>query len=162
MLILGPLSWEFFLAERTFHQVMPIFRVPRNLPPLGLSFESIIMDDPAYTTGSFDAYMDTSKDYANWFAESSTGPIIKDVPVSEGRVLGGIIRAQVASRANWRLCVKVIQARIIELETTAATREVHMQEETVHALAWEREFGRGIKKPILLSQRESGANFRVS
>jgi len=42
---------------------------------------------------SFDAYMDTSKDYATWFAESSTEPIIGDVPMSEGRVLGGIVHA---------------------------------------------------------------------
>ena len=46
-----------------------------------------------YEMGSFNAYMDTSRDYATWFAESSTGPIIGDVSVSGGRVLEGIIRA---------------------------------------------------------------------
>ena len=45
------------------------------------------------TMGSFDAYMDTSKDYTTWFVESSTGPIIGNVPVSGGGVLGGIVRA---------------------------------------------------------------------
>jgi len=79
---------------------MPIYEVPRDLPPLGLSFESVVLDVPAYMMGSFDAYMDTSRDYATWFAESSTGPIIGDVPISSGRMLGGLIRAQVASRAE--------------------------------------------------------------
>lgn len=50
------ISWEFFLAERTFNQVMLVYRVPRDLPPFGLSFESIVMDDPIYATSSFDAY----------------------------------------------------------------------------------------------------------
>ena len=40
--------------------------------------------------GSFDAYVDTIKDYATWFAESSMGPIVGDVPMSGGRVLEGI------------------------------------------------------------------------
>lgn len=55
-------------------------------------------------------HLDTSKDYYTWFTESFARPIIGDVPVSGGRVLGGIICAQV----------------------------VHMQEETAWALAWER------------------------
>ena len=46
---------------------MLIFGVRKDPPPLGLSFESIVMDNSAYTTGSFDAYVDTSKDYATWF-----------------------------------------------------------------------------------------------
>ena len=33
------------------------------LPP-SYSFESIVMDDLTYAIGSFDAYMDTSRDYA--------------------------------------------------------------------------------------------------
>lgn len=78
---------------------MSVYRVPRDLPPLGLSFETIVLDDPAYTASSFDAYMDTNRDYATWIAESSTGPIIRDVPVSGDRVLGDIIHAQVAYRA---------------------------------------------------------------
>ena len=41
-------------------------------------------------TSTFDAYVDTSRDYSTWFVESSVGPIIKDVPVNGGRVLGGI------------------------------------------------------------------------
>ena len=39
-------SWEFF-----------------DLPPLSMSFESIVLDDPSYVTSSFDAYVDTNKDY---------------------------------------------------------------------------------------------------
>ena len=81
------------MAERTFHQVMSIYGVHRDLHPLSLSFESIVLDNPAYTTGSFDAYVDTSSDYAIWFAESSAGPIIGDVPMSGGRVLKGIVHA---------------------------------------------------------------------
>ena len=61
---------------------MLVFGVPRDPPPIGLSFESVVLDDPTYATGSFDAYMETSRDYVTWFAESSTGPIIKDVPVN--------------------------------------------------------------------------------
>ena len=72
---------------------MLVYGVPRDPPPFGLSFESIVLDDLAYVTSSFDAYVDTSRDYATWFIESFTGPIIGDVPVSGGRVLGGIIRA---------------------------------------------------------------------
>ena len=81
------------MAERTFHQVMSIYGVLRNLAPLNLSFESIVLDDPVYATGSSDAYVDTSRDYAIWFAESSIGPIIEDVPVSGGRVQKGIAHA---------------------------------------------------------------------
>ena len=105
---------------------MPVYGIPRDPPPHGLSFETIVLDDLANTTCSFNAYMDTSKDYATWFAESSTGPIIRDIPVSGGRVLGGIIRAQVASEVEWRVRVEVLQARVIELEATLAIREVHM------------------------------------
>ena len=85
---------------------MPIYGVPRDLPPLGLSFETIVLDDSAYTTGSFDAYVDTNQDYATWLTESSAGPIIGDVPVSGGRVVRGIICAQVASKAEWRVHAK--------------------------------------------------------
>ena len=57
-------SWEFFLAEKTFHQVIPDYRVPRDPAPHGLSFKTIVLSDPAYATGFFDAYMDTSRDYS--------------------------------------------------------------------------------------------------
>ena len=57
-------SWEFFLAERALYQVMPIYGVPRDPPPLRLLFESVVLDDSTYATGSFNAYMDTSRDYA--------------------------------------------------------------------------------------------------
>ena len=48
MLVLGPVELGVFLAEWTFHQVMPIFGVPKDLPPLGLLFESVVLDDPTY------------------------------------------------------------------------------------------------------------------
>ena len=67
--------------------------MPRDLPLRGLSFETIILGDPAYAMGSFNAYVDTNRDSSTWFAEPSAGPINGDVPVSRGRVLGGIIRA---------------------------------------------------------------------
>ena len=75
-------SWEFFLVERTFHQVMPVYRIPRDLTPHGLSFKAIVLDDLEYAMGAFNAYVDTSRDYSTWFAKSSVGPIIGDVPVS--------------------------------------------------------------------------------
>ena len=96
------------MAKRTFHQVMPVFGVPRDLPPLGLSFESIVLDDPTYAIGSIDAYVDTSMDYATWFVASSTRPIMGDVPVSGGKVLGGITHAQVTSVADWRSRAKTL------------------------------------------------------
>ena len=52
------------MAKRAFHQVILIFEVPRDPPPLDLSFESIVVDDPTCTTGYFDAYVDTHWDYA--------------------------------------------------------------------------------------------------
>lgn len=55
-------------------------------------------------------------------------------------MLGGIVPAQVASEGKWRMRAEALEARVIELETTAAVRVVHMQEETAPALAWEREF----------------------
>ena len=109
---------------------MSVYGVPRDLPPLSLSFESIILDDPAYTTSSFDAYVDTSWDYATWFVESYAWSIIGDVPVNGDRVLGGIVYSQVASGAVWRVRTKALQARLTELEATIAARDIHMQEET--------------------------------
>ena len=121
------------MEERTFHQFMSVFRVPRDPPPLGLSFKSIVLDDSTYVTSSFDTYVDTSKDYAIGFAESSTGPIIGDVLVSGSGVLGGIVHAQVASKAEWRLRAKALQVRVTELEITTTARKVPIQEETARA-----------------------------
>ena len=124
------ISKEFFLAKRTIHQVLLVYRVPSDPPLHGLSFETIILCDPAYATGSFNAYVDTNRDYATSFTESSTGPIIGDVPVSKGRVLGGSIYAQVTTGAKWRAHAKALHAKATELEATLTTREAHMQEET--------------------------------
>ena len=88
------------MAERTFHQVISVFVLPKDLHPFSFSFNSIVMDNPAYVTSSFDAYVETSRDYATWFTESSMGPFMGDVPVNGGRVLGGIVCAQVASGAE--------------------------------------------------------------
>ena len=72
---------------------MPVYGVPRDPPPHGLSFEAIVLDDPKYATGTFDAYVNTSRYYSTWFAESSTGLIIGDVLMSGGRMLEGVVRA---------------------------------------------------------------------
>lgn len=59
--------------------------------------------------------------------------------------------------------VKALQARVTELETTAATREVHIQKETDRALALERElWQRDREAQATMAERESGASFRVS
>ena len=79
---------------------MPVCEVPRDPPPHDLSFEAMVLDDPDYATSAFDAYVDMSKDYSTWFIESSAGPIIGDVPVSGGKVLGGAVRVQVAIGAK--------------------------------------------------------------
>ena len=70
---------------------MPVYGVPRDPPPHDLTFEAMVLDDPDYATGALDAYIDTSRDYSTWFAESSTWPIIGDVLVSGGRVKGGAV-----------------------------------------------------------------------
>ena len=66
---------------------MPVYGVPKDPLPHGLSFKAIVLDDPEYAVGTFNAYVDTSRDYSTWFVESFTGSIIGDVPVSGGRVL---------------------------------------------------------------------------
>ena len=86
-------SWEFFLEEKAFHQVMPVYGVPRDLPPYSLSFKTMVLGDLAYAIVSFDVYVNTSREYSTWFTESFVGLIIGDVPVSRGRVLGSIIHA---------------------------------------------------------------------
>ena len=63
---------------------MSIYRVPKDLPPCGLSFETMVLGNSAYATGSFNAYIDTSREYSTWFTESFAGQIIGDVPVSGG------------------------------------------------------------------------------
>ena len=75
---------------------MPVYGVLRDPPPYDLSFETIVLGELAYARGSFDAYVDTNKDYSTWFAKSSTCSIIGYVPVSGGRVLRGIIHPQMA------------------------------------------------------------------
>ena len=52
--------------------------------------------------------MDINRDYATWFVESFVGPIIGNVPVSGGRVLGGIVCAQMASGAEWSVRVEAL------------------------------------------------------
>ena len=79
---------------------MPIYEVPKDPPHQGLSFKAMVLEDPDYATGAFDAYVDTSRDYSTWFVESSARPIIGDVLVRGGRVLRGAIRTQVATRAE--------------------------------------------------------------
>ena len=89
--------------------------------------------------------------------------------MSKGRVLGGITRAHVASKAKWRLRAETLQARVTELETATTAREAHMQKEIARALMRERErereresFGKGIERPVLLPQIERRPSFKVS
>jgi len=49
-------SWEFFLAKRTYHQVIPAFKVPRDLPR-ELSCSAMILDDLDYGTSSFEGFV---------------------------------------------------------------------------------------------------------
>jgi len=105
---------------------MLVYGVPRDPPSLGLSFKSIVLDNLAYVMGSFDAYVDTSRNYGTWLGKSSTRPINGNVLVSGGRVLGGLIRAQVASGVEWRARAEALQAKVTELEATLATREARM------------------------------------
>ena len=114
---------------------MPVYGVPRDPPPHGLSFEAMVLGDPDYARGTFNAYVDTSRDYSTSFAESSTGPIIGDVLVSGGRMLGGVIRTQVATEAEWRAHAKTAKARVTKLEALFTAREAHMQDKTARALA---------------------------
>lgn len=67
------------------------------------------------------------------------GPIIGDVPVSGGIVLGGAIRTQVAIGAKWRMRAETTKAKVTEFEVLFAAREAHMQKEIARALAQERE-----------------------
>ena len=133
------MSWEFFLVEMTFHQVMPVYRVPRDLTPHGLSFKAIVLDDLEYAMGAFDAYVDTSRDYSTWFAKSSVGPIIRDVPMNGGKVLEGVVRTQVATGIEWRARAKTAEAKAVEFEALFTARKVHTQEEIAWVLARERE-----------------------
>ena len=50
------------MAERTFHQVMPTFRVPKD-PPLEISCPEVIVDDLAYAIGSFEGFLIKDTDY---------------------------------------------------------------------------------------------------
>lgn len=118
---------------------MPVYGVPRDLPPHDLSFEAIVLDDPNYAVGTFGAYVDMSRDYSIWFVEFSTGPIIRDVPMSRGRVLEGTIRTQVATGVEWRACVETVEARVTEFEALFIARKAHTQEEIARVLARERE-----------------------
>lgn len=46
--------------------------------------------------------------------------------MSKGRVLGGIIRAQVATGVKWRACAEASEARVTKLEALLAAREAHI------------------------------------
>ena len=56
------MSWEFFLGKRTFHLVVPTFKVPRD-PPLEISCFEVIVDDPIYATGSFKGFLIEDTNY---------------------------------------------------------------------------------------------------
>ena len=50
----------------TFHQVMPIFKVPKN-PPYELSYSAVILDYLDYETGSFEGFVMEDTNYVTWF-----------------------------------------------------------------------------------------------
>ena len=45
----------------------------------------MVLDNPAYTIGSFEGFLTTDTDYVAWFLGSSVGPIIDDCLLNEGR-----------------------------------------------------------------------------
>ena len=104
---------------------MLIFRVPRD-PPSEISFPDMVLDNPAYVIGSFEGFVTSNTDYATWFSESSTRPIINDCPVSGGRIFGGIASTRRASEARLMLHVETLQARVRDLESATATKEGYM------------------------------------
>ena len=87
------------MAKRTFHQVISTFKVPRD-SLLEISCPEVIMDKPTYVTE------DTN--YATWFLASSARPIIDDCPVSGGRMLRGIARAQRALEVHLGSHIEVL------------------------------------------------------
>lgn len=113
------------MTERTFHQVMLTFRVPRD-PPLKISCSEMIMDDPVYVTGSFEGFLIEDTDFAAWFLLSSAGPTIDDCPVSGGRMLRGIAHARKASKACLGSHVETLLAQVQDLEIFAVTRKGYM------------------------------------
>ena len=58
-------SWEFFLAKRTYHQVLLIFSVPRD-PHRELSCSAVILDNLDYRTSSFKGFV-TKDTNVTWF-----------------------------------------------------------------------------------------------
>ena len=140
---------------------MLVYGVPRDLPSHGLPFEAIVLDDPEYEVGVFDAYMDTSRDYSTWFIESSTRSIIRDVPVSWGKVLGGVVRAQEATSVKWRARVEIAKARAVEFEALFTTREVHMQKEIAWVLAREREIWQKDRERLVTAMDRERSQFQT-
>ena len=88
--------------------------------------------------------MDTSRDYSTWFAESFARPIIRDVPMNRGRVLGGTVCAQVATGVKWKACAEIAEVRAAEFEALVIARKAHTQKEIAQAFAlggeiWQRD-----------------------
>ena len=92
-------SWELFLAERTYLQVMLVFRVLRD-PSLGALCSEVILDDLDHITCSFNSFVIEDTDYFIWFLQSSAGPIMDDYLMSRGKVLSGMARARLAFEAH--------------------------------------------------------------
>lgn len=96
------------MVEMTFHQVMSVFKVPRDPPPK-ISYPAMIMDNPAYAIGSFKGFLTVTIDYATWFLESSDGPITDNFLLNRGKVLGRIKPIRGAAEACLRLHVETLQ-----------------------------------------------------
>ena len=104
---------------------MPIFRVPRDLPP-SLSSLVMILDDPTYVMGAFEGFLTVETKYTDWFRRSSTRPIIDDCPMSGGRVLGGISRGLQADVTTLRSQVDTLQDCMTELRVLCCQRWGHI------------------------------------
>lgn len=59
--------------------------------------------------------------------------------MSGGRVLEGAIRAQVATRVEWRARTDFAEVKAAEFEAIFTVRKAHTQKEIAQALARERE-----------------------
>jgi len=68
----------------------------------------VILDNPNYTTGSFEYFVKEDIDYFTWFLQSSTGPIMDDCPVSGGKVLNGIACTHRTLKARLRLHIDTL------------------------------------------------------
>ena len=149
------------MVERTYPQVMPVFGVPRD-PLQEHSCSKMILDNPNYTTGSFDGFITEDTDYFTWFLQSLARPVMDDCPVSGGKVVDGKARARQALESHLRLHVDTLQARVRDLEGASAVREGYIQEEIARSQARERDlWQREREGHVVATKRERRVNSRL-